>query len=172
MAATDNPGTETGSLAGEKKGPGLLLIIVGALIFLLVVAVGGFVGYTQLPKAVAGLTGDGVVEQRVVRLEVKDLIILEPFLVNLADVGEVRFLRATFQLGMTEKLKEPLAKESMEMAAIRDSIISLLCAKTSDQIMTTEGKDSLREEIRVLVNERYPKNRVAEVFIVDFVIQL
>jgi len=171
MAATDNPGTEIDLAAGEKKRPNILLIIVGLLVFLLVVAVGGFVGYTQLPGVVAGITGGGsvVVEQRVRRLEVKDIIILEPFLVNLADIDDIRFLRASFQLGMAEKLKVEL--DSMGMASIRDSIISVLCAKTSDEIMSTDGKDNLREEIRVLVNERYPQNRVAEVFIVDFVVQ-
>jgi len=172
MAATDNPGTEIDLVAGEKKRPNILLIIVGLLVFLLVVAVGGFVGYTQLPGVVSGITGGGqVVEQRVRRLEVKDVIVLEPFLVNLADMDDIRFLRATFQLGMAEILKAELDKNSKEMAAIRDSIISLLTAKASDEIMTTEGKENLREEIRVLVNERYTQNRVAEVFIVDFVIQ-
>jgi len=33
--------------------------------------------------------------------------------------------------------------------------------------MTTEGKEKLREEIRILINDRYPENRVAEVFIID-----
>jgi flagellar FliL protein len=172
MAATDNPGAEIGLLAGEKKRPNILLIIVGLLVFLLVVAVGGFIGYTRLPGVVAGITGNGaVVEQRVRRLEVKDMIVLEPFVVNLADIDDVLFLRATFQLGMAEKMKEELDKNSMGMATIRDSIISLLCAKTSNQIMTAEGKEALREEIRVLINERYPQNRVAEVFIGEFLVQ-
>ena len=84
---------------------------------------------------------------------------------------DVRFLRATLQLGMSEKLKAVPDKNSMEIAAIRDTIVSLLSSKNSDDIMTADGKENLREEIRVIVNERIPKNRVAEVFIVDFVIQ-
>jgi len=174
MAATENPGTETDLVAVEKKRPNILLIIVGLLVFLLVVAVGGFVGYTQLPGIVAGVTGTGdapAAEQRVRRLEVKSIIPLEPFLVNLADMDDIRFLRATIQLGMSEVLKEPPGKDSIEMATIRDVIVGVLSAKTSDQVMTSEGKDILREEIRVIINDRLPKNRVAEVFIVDFAVQ-
>jgi len=174
MAATDNPDTETSPVTIEKKGPGILLIIVGVLVFLLVVAVGGFVGYTQLPKVAAKYSGDGapVTEQRVNRLEVKEILTLEPFLVNLADEDDIRFLKATFQLGMAEVLKpEQRDANSMEIATIRDSILSLLCSKTADHIATAEGKETLREEIRVTINERLPKNRIAEVFIVDFVIQ-
>ena len=105
MAATeqkkDNPGTETDPTDGEKKKPNILMIAVGLLIFLLVVAVGGFVGYTQLPQVVAGMTGAGdgtiVIQTGTAHPESKDIITLEPFLVNLADIT---FLRATFQLGM------------------------------------------------------------------------
>jgi flagellar FliL protein len=170
MAATENPGTEIGSLV-EKKGPNLLLIIAGILVFLLVVAVGGFVGYTKLPKAVAGMTGETILEKKVVRLETKAVIALEPFLVNLADADYDRFLKAEFRLGMTEVLKVPLESDSVEITTIRDAIVRLLSSKTSDEIMTNEGKEILCEEMRLLVNERIPKNRVAKVFIVDFLIQ-
>ena len=171
MAATDIQGPETGSLMNEKKRPGFLLIIVGVLIFLLVVAVGGFLGYTQLPKTVDGLAGNAVVEKKVVRLETKGVIALEPFLVNLADSDEIRFLRAEFRLGMVDVVKVALDPAGKEIAQIRDSILRLLGSKTSDEIITTEGKEILCEEIRVLVNERYTQNRVAEVLLVDFIIQ-
>jgi len=171
MAATDNTGSEIGTMMGDKKRPSVLLIIVGVLIFLLVVAVGGFVGYTQLPKTVAGMTGNEVVEKKVVRLETKDVIALEPFLVNLADADDIRFLRAEFRLGMAEAIKVPLDPTGKEIAQIRDCIIRLLGSKTSDDIITTAGKETLCEEIRVIVNERFTQNRVAEVLIVDFLIQ-
>ena len=171
MAATDNMGPEIGAMKSDKKGPSILLIIVGVLIFLLVVAVGGFVGYTQLPKTVSGLTGNEVVEKKVVRLEVKDIISLEPFLVNLADSDDIRFLRAEFKLGMAELVKTPLESNSKEIAMIRDSIIRLLKSKTSDEINASEGTDTLCEEIRVIVNEHFTQNRVAKVLIGDYVIQ-
>ena len=171
MAATDNPGTETALVAGEKKKPIILLIIVGLLVFLLVIAAaGGYVIHKQLRGVAEG--GGEVVEQRVKRLEVKGILSLDPFMVNLADIDDIRFLRATLQLGMAEEMKEVPGKDSIEMATIRDIIGDVLSAKSSDQIMTPGGKDALREEIRVIINDRLPKNRVAEVFITDFVVQL
>ena len=171
MAATDNTGPEIGTMVGDKKRPNVLLIIVGVLIFLLVVAVGGFVGYTQLSKTVAGMTGSPVMEKKVVRLETKAIIPLEPFMVNLADSDDIRFLKARFELGMVDVVKTPLDPAGKEIAQIRDSILRLLGSKTSDEIITPEGKENLCEEIRLLVNERYTQNRVAEVLITEFLIQ-
>jgi len=105
------------------------------------------------------------------KLEVKSTLSLDTFLVNLADKEDVRFVKAQFQLGMTEE-NEELAKNPVVLAATRDTIISLLSSKTSDQIMTPQGKDKLREEIRNRVNAILPKGKVSEVFIVDFVVQL
>jgi flagellar FliL protein len=105
------------------------------------------------------------------RSEVKSTLPLEPFLVNLADKDEIRFVKATFHLGLEEKSGEG-AKDPVSMAAMRDTIISILSSKTSDQILTIEGKDKLREEIRKRLNDIAPKMRIQEIFIVDFVVQL
>ena len=103
--------------------------------------------------------------------EVKSTLSLEPFLVNLADKEDVRFVKATFYLGLEDSSSEA-AKNPASLAAMRDAIISILTSKTSAQIMTPEGKDKLRYEIRDRVNEVAPKAQVQDVFIVDFVVQL
>jgi flagellar protein FliL len=103
--------------------------------------------------------------------QVKATLALDPFLVNLADKDEIRFVKTTFQLGLAEEPKEE-AKSGAAIAAIRDSIISLLSSKTAEQILTTEGKDILREEIRSRVRSVAPHINVLEVYIVDFVVQL
>jgi flagellar FliL protein len=178
MAATeekkDNPVTEPGPPTDDKKKPNVLLIIVGVLIFLLVVAVGGFIGYTKLPSVIAQYAGhEPESEQRVTRrLEVKDMVPLDPFLINLADTDDIRFLKTTIQLGMAEKLKAGFDKNSKEVALIRDAIISLLSSKTSDQIILPEGKENLREEIRTLINSRAIEVKVAEVYFTEFLVQL
>jgi len=103
---------------------------------------------------------------------VKGTMALEPFLVNLADTDEVRFVKTTFQLGLAEETKEGEGKGSVATPAIRDSIISLLSSKRAEQILTPEGKETLRKEIRARVNTISPKLNVLEVYIVDFVVQL
>lgn len=105
--------------------------------------------------------------------EVKVTAGLDPFLVNLADPQAVRFVKVTFQLGMTGDSEE-FSKNPVAIAAARDAIISLLSAKTSEQILTVEGKDKLRKEVRDRVNSILgaSKTRVQNVYIVEFVVQL
>jgi flagellar protein FliL len=103
---------------------------------------------------------------------VKGTMALEPFLVNLADTDEVRFVKTTFQLGLAEEMKEGEGKGSVAVPAIRDAIISLLSSKRAEQILTSEGKETLRKEIRARVNTISPTLKVLEVYIVDFVVQL
>jgi len=99
------------------------------------------------------------------------LFALSEVLVNLADTEESRFVKGTFQMGLAEEPKEK-EKDVVAIAAMRDSIITLLSSKTADQILTPQGKDKLREEIRARVNVVSPQIKVLEVFIVDFVVQL
>ena len=105
--------------------------------------------------------------------EVKVAAGLEPFLVNLADPQAVRFLKVSFQLGMTGDSEE-FSKNPVAVAAARDAIISLLSAKTSEQILTVEGKNKLRQEVRDRVNSVLggSKAKVQSVYIVEFVVQL
>ncbi len=98
---------------------------------------------------------------------------LEPFLVNLADKESVRFVKVTFRLGINEKnMEEEIGKDNVFLAASRDSIISLLTSKTSEEILSPQGKDKLRQEVQTRVNSVIPKGKVLEVYIVDFVVQL
>ena len=171
---TDNPTAKDNADVIEKKKSNAPLVIIGILVFLLAVIGGGFIGYTKLPAVV--LRVGGVVpeqdQEASKKIEVKGLMPLDPFLVNLADEDGVRFLKATLQLGVANEMTGEVDKNSAMVAAIRDSIIALLTSKTSTQIMTPQGKDMLREEIRTRLNALSMSNKVAEVYIVDFVVQL
>ena len=107
------------------------------------------------------------------RPKVKSALSLEPFLVNLADQDDVRFVKATFSLGLDEEgLGEVLKGDPIAMASARDSILSILSSKFSDEILTPEGKDTLKQEIKQQVNTVLPQGKVRHVFIVDLVVQL
>lgn len=105
------------------------------------------------------------------KTDVKSTLALDPFLVNLADKDEIRFVKATFHLGV-EEANSDASKNPVELALMRDTIISLLSCKTSAQILSPEGKNKLREEIRDRINAVAPKTKVQEVFIVEFIVQL
>lgn len=164
-----NPIVENKEAVSEQPKSGKKWIVVAAASLVVAVSCSVFLlfpNFFGFGKAFANR------DQNVKGVEqVKAVLALDPFLVNLADAEESRFLKATFQLGLAEEATEE-AKNTVVIAAVRDSIISLLSSKTADQILTSAGKEKLREEIRVRVNSISPKMKVLEVFIVDFVIQL
>ncbi len=159
-------------VGGVKKLIGSKLWILVAVLALLVAgdltsrALSYFRDSTSAQRAASG---NSVAKSR--KAEVKSTLPLEPFVVNLADKEEVRYVKATFQLGLEEKSSEAV-KDPVSIAAMRDSIISILSAKTSAQIMTTEGKEKLRQEIRARLTAIAPAMKIQEIFIVEFVVQL
>ncbi len=102
---------------------------------------------------------------------IKSTLPLDPFLVNLADKDMPRYLKASFHLGLEEDSGK-IIRDPVTIAAMRDSIISILSSKTSDQVLTVKGKEMLRQEIRVCVNAVAPKMKIHDVYIVEFVVQL
>jgi flagellar FliL protein len=144
-------------------------ILIGSLVLVLVAGGLTFLAFPYFRGAKSG--SEGMTGAAGKHEQVKATLGLDPFLVNLADENAVRFVKTTFRLGLAEKWNE---KEdgSVEIAAIRDTIISLLSSKTAEQIITNKGKNKLREEIRTRVNSISPEIQVLEVYIVDFVVQL
>ncbi len=150
-----------------KLGIKWILIAASTLLF----AGAGTFLYFRLFRG--GPTAEASAPNKPSKIEVKSTLSLEPFLVNLADKDQVRYVKATFRLGLAgEKEGEVLGKNAVFTAAVRDAIISLLTSMTSEQILTSAGKDALRREILSKVNTLMPKGRAEEVYIVDFVVQL
>jgi flagellar FliL protein len=155
--------------APKKRKFGIKWILIAVSIVVLVG--GGTFLYFRLLRG--GRTAEASAPKKPSKIEVKSTLSLEPFLVNLADKDEVRFVKATFRLGLAgEKEGEELGKNAVFTAAVRDAVISLLTSKTSEQILTSAGKDALRHEILAKVNALMPKGKAEEVYIVDFVVQL
>ena len=139
----------------EKSGK--LWILIGSIALVLVVGGGAFWAYHHfIGGAKSRSDAKAGHAQKPISEQVKDTLALEPFLVNLADMEESRFVKGTFQMGLAEKLGEK-GKDAVAIAAMRDSIITLLSSKTANQILTPQGKDKQREEIRARVNAVSPQ---------------
>jgi flagellar protein FliL len=167
MAATPEEKTEK----KEKKKFKLSVpwIVAGALA-IVILGYASYLGMGYFLKARSASAAAGA-KGKPQKVEVKTTFALDPFLVNLADKEEVRFVKATFQLGLAEEMAES-PNEKVLLASIRDSIIALLSSKTAEDILSPEGKEKLREQIRARVNVIAPALKVQEVYIVDFVVQL
>jgi flagellar protein FliL len=94
---------------------------------------------------------------------------LGPFIVNLADDGARRYLRATLQLALhKESYKKYFGKLDPRM---RDALLTLLSSQRTDQLLKPEGKDQLRKDIATQLNDILGKEVVDDVYFVDFLIQ-
>lgn len=94
---------------------------------------------------------------------------LEPFLLNLADHDELRFLKVSIKL----ELDRPEEKTDFhnKTPAIRDALLVLLSSKESQLLRTVNGKRRVREEIMTRVNGVMSKGKIANVYFTDFIIQ-
>jgi len=92
-----------------------------------------------------------------------------PFIVNLADDGARRYLRATMQLGLRkESYKKYFEKIDPR---VRDALLLTLSSRRTNELLTPEGKAKLRAEIVAQLNTIIGKHVVEEVYFVDFLIQ-
>ena len=94
---------------------------------------------------------------------------LEPFIVNLADSPEIRYLKITVKLEV--EYETVSAELSSRVPQIRDTILVLLSSKDSNTVRTTQGKFQLRDEITQRVNGLLSKSGIRSAYFTDFVVQ-
>ena len=114
-------------------------------------------------------------------------------IVNLADPGGRRYLKATITIEVVPpELSTPEApaasgegatttedpaltafndKMAKRLPIINDILTTLLSGQTFEGIYTVEGKEKLREDILVQLNERMPDLQVIAVYFTEFVVQ-
>lgn len=94
---------------------------------------------------------------------------LDPFVVNLADTEDNRYLRAGIDLALEQT---PAAKEDgATTARARDCIIFVLSTWHSDALLAPDGKQKLKDEILHALQDRVPELRVKEVYFTEFLVQ-
>ena len=92
---------------------------------------------------------------------------LEPFIVNLQIKGS--FLKTTIQLQFSEP-EEPPHLEN-DVPKIRDAVIRILTSKSAQEILSADGKEALREELKDALNEALGGEDITQVFFTEFIIQ-
>lgn len=123
----------------KKKKPILIIAIV-----VLVLLVGG-------GAAAWFLLGGKHAEEEVEASKPPVYVTLEPFTVNLTSEASDRYL----QVGIDLKVSAPdiEGKVKLHLPEIRNGILLLLTSKKVDDLASIEGKNTLREEIRDIVNK-------------------
>lgn len=94
---------------------------------------------------------------------------LEPFIVNIYDGDELRYLKikVEFEMASAEVKGEIDAKQ----AALRDAILVLLTTKTMREVQDLQGKNQLRDEILATTGKILGPGKVIKVYFTDFVVQ-
>jgi len=94
---------------------------------------------------------------------------LEPFIVNIYDGQELRYLKVKVELEMSNAA----IKGELEgrLAAIRDAILVVLTTKTLQEVQDAQGKNQLREEILTAISKIVAQGKVTKVYFTDFVVQ-
>jgi flagellar FliL protein len=136
-----------------------LIISVAALVFLGLAAGGGMYAYKQM-----------MVEKKPkVPPIIGSIWDLDPFVVNLMDNSGERYLKVVMQF----EVPEPAIIKELELVKprVRDSILELLSSKSLADLADAPGKQRLREEIILRVNNSISRGRIAKVYFSEFVIQ-
>lgn len=81
--------------------------------------------------------------------QIKSVLHLEPFVVNLADAEDNRFLRASIDLGLQRSLagSEGKGDAAIPTSRIRDCILTVLSTWRSDALLAPDGKQKLKDEL-------------------------
>ena len=94
---------------------------------------------------------------------------LDTFVINLADKSGDKYARIRIDLELkNDELIEEIEKRSPQ---IYDAILMILPSKLSEEIRTTKGKNLLREEIKIALNEIMKNDAIANLYFREFVIQ-
>ena len=155
----------------------MVLIIVGGT---LIVALGGAFAMFKTMSGSSDKAAEGAAEKPAAHgeadakgtgkaAETGAIADLDPFIVNLADSPEVRYLKVTMKLELNNaSVAEEITARTPQ---IRDAILVLLTSLDSVTARSPQGKHKLREDVTARINGLLPKKGVRTAYFTEFVIQ-
>lgn len=179
MAKDAKPEAEAKEAPAPKKSKKLLMIIVLALVVLLLV--GGAAAFFLMSGGTPAEGEEGAATTEQTKTEKKKdtketvpvFVAMDAFTVNLDQESGGQYLQVILSLEvedahMGDKIKTYTPK-------LRNDVIRLLSGKKASELVTKEGKETLANEIRSLMNEVLEpgakEGPVKEVLFTSFIIQ-
>jgi len=164
-AEKDQPAAE--QVPNKKSKMGFFVILgVG----ILVLGGGGFFAYTKF------LAHKPAIEEVASQETKKDatpvigeMLVMEPFVVNLADPKGKRYLKVKIELELESK--EAVDKATKVSPKLRDMVIMMLTSLGFEEIMTPEGKIRVRDELLERFNEIMRPDHIKNIYFTEFVVQ-
>ena len=168
-----------------KQNKMLLFIIIGVvallLIIFIVVAILIFSGGDEEANAQGGANSPQEQQSSAASkssqakagsnlLSVGPMYPMDQIIVNLmTSSGGKRYLKTSIVLELSIVEMQPELDTKRDV--IRDTIITILSAKTFEEIQTTKGKQKLKDELQERINEYLVDGRIANIFFTDFMVQ-
>jgi len=167
----EQPVAEGQAAPKPKKSLGTVILVLVAV--LLTVGGNAAVFFFLRPKAAPAEPAKTVV----VEAKVKSTIHLDTFVVNLPDPEHKAYLRVGIDLGSNKEEKEKKEGEKPEAAGpgpvpeIRDTIIAVLSESKPEDLLTSDGKKALKEQLVRRLRDKLPELGVQEVYFTEFLMQ-
>ncbi len=158
-----------------KAGMNKKLLLIGLLVLLVV---GGGAGFFFMSGGEPEKKAKGGDEHAEAEAEadhepdpkvVGPVLDLDPFVLNLADRDQLRYLKVSIKLQLDRPQEE--TDYTDKLPAIRDALLVLLTSKESRSLRTIDGKMLVRDEIGGRVNTIMRKGKIQQVYFTEFIIQ-
>jgi flagellar FliL protein len=158
-----------------------LLIAVVAGVVIATLGVGGVVYYLAHTGRLS-MQGGAAQKTEAIGPATTHAMVLEPLLVNLADAGGSSYLRVALTLRIADVADKKGAKANDEkskndkgtedaVAAVRDTVLTVLGRQTADGLLAADGKEHLKTELKAALAEHNADLKVKDVFFTDFLVQ-
>ncbi|HWW51910.1 MAG TPA: flagellar basal body-associated FliL family protein [Verrucomicrobiae bacterium] len=149
--------------APKKSRSKLPLILIGAVVLVGLAGAGWFWHRHSLAAAPAE-------QQKTSATEVKSVMHLENFVVNLQGATDSGYLRVGIDLGVAAEAKEG-EKQATPPGRLRDAILTVLGTRTVDELLTPEGKAKLKQDLLQAIDDRAPEIDCKEIYFTEFLVQ-
>ncbi|MDR3570045.1 MAG: flagellar basal body-associated FliL family protein [Syntrophobacteraceae bacterium] len=148
------------SKEGQEKSKSKLLVIVLVLVVLLL---GGGAGAYFMFMKPSGKTETVKKEEKPVSYP------MATFIVNLADPGSKRFLKASIDLELDSKEAADECKD--KDSKLKDVVLTVLSSQESGDIVTADDKVRLKKMLLKSLNSALTKGKITKIYFTDFLIQ-
>jgi flagellar FliL protein len=150
-----------------KSKKKLIIIIISAVLVLGIAGVGGAIFLAKKNS------GSKEKEHKAEPAKPSVFVPIEPFVVNLQSESGDKFLQIAMTLQVPDEEQSNLIK--LNMPQIRSRLVLLLSSKEATEILSSEGKEKLMEEIVTQVKipfvARGPEQKINGVFFTSFIVQ-
>jgi flagellar FliL protein len=144
--------------------------------------VGGVLYYLARSGRLLSVQAGPVQKTEAVAPATTHVMVLEPLLVNLADAGGSSYLRVALTLRVADGADKKGAKANDDknkdekgaddsVAAVRDTVLTVLGRQTSDCLLAADGKEHLKTELKTALTEHNAELKVKGIFFTDFLVQ-